>query len=195
MLLFAVSALVVVVGGAALLVRGLVPTRPEPTRPSAPRAPVTATVDSGADAQATMDAPPPPPLDARAPPAARVAHVGSCLRPTDCKDPMSVCERGLCICVDGARVCDGVCRDLRVDPQHCGACNKKCAPSATCNTDFQGSRCIECGSEPNRSDGRRRLCGWHNCVPIDYDHENCGDCGVRCPADSVCHGGICVPTK
>lgn len=84
--------------------------------------------------------------------------------------------------------CDGVCRDVEVDRDHCGLCDRRCA---------EGEQCVNgwctCGTWGTCVEGLEKCCG-DECVNIQYDPTNCGDCGVTCEADTgpECFEGHCV---
>lgn len=55
----------------------------------------------------------------------------SCTTNGDCC-PSMVCAKQQCVCPRGFRLCDGVCRNLSSDPNHCGACDYDCDPRQSC---------------------------------------------------------------
>ena len=69
-----------------------------------------------------------------------------------------------CLCDDPLVRCEGVCRDLNTDPQHCGTCGLACVSGTCCN-------------------GR--------CVSVLSDESNCGRCGKQCSLLTQCTNGIC----
>jgi hypothetical protein len=47
--------------------------------------------------------------------------------------PAQLCANGgQCVCSDSMDACAGACVDLRIDPDHCGACDVVCAPGRAC---------------------------------------------------------------
>ena len=80
----------------------------------------------------------------------------------------NACRDGTCQC---ARVnytnCNGRCRDLRTNENHCGACNTPCEAGQTCCR------------------GR--------CVDPQTDQLHCGACGNACGREQACAGGACGP--
>ncbi|MCS6798247.1 MAG: hypothetical protein NZ898_06925 [Myxococcota bacterium] len=121
-----------------------------------------------------------------------------CLEP--CGGPDSPeCEEG--------RSCCGLagCRNLRADPNHCGACGTSCGTTT--------DRCVDgrcrCGDGPPcgpnmRCEAGRCVCvaPWLDCnrdptdgceVDSRVDGEHCGACERRCePAGMRCREGTCV---
>ena len=75
------------------------------------------------------------------------------------------------VCADGLAACGaGICRDLDVDPNHCGGCNL-----GTCS-EACGAGLMACGAA---------------CVDVQTSSANCGACGTLCPAGASCSGGVC----
>ncbi|HJL24002.1 MAG TPA: putative metal-binding motif-containing protein, partial [Polyangiaceae bacterium LLY-WYZ-15_(1-7)] len=107
--------------------------------------------------------------------------------------PAEACGVG---CVGGYADCNADPADgcevlLPADPNHCGACFRRCDIPANAEP-----TCVDasCGFECER--------GWEDCngevddgceVFVDGDATNCGSCGRVCPDGSpVCVGGACV---
>ncbi|NLY95117.1 MAG: hypothetical protein GXY23_13970, partial [Myxococcales bacterium] len=78
--------------------------------------------------------------------------------------------------------CDGVCRDTRFDPEHCGACGNSCDADHYCTN---GTCQPTCGSF-TACDGV--------CRDTDVDPKNCGACGHECGEGEVCLLGSCELT-
>lgn len=76
--------------------------------------------------------------------------------------------------------CDGVCINIRADPQHCGACNRPCPNAFAC----QFGNCIpSCGGQFFQfCDGGQ--------VNVGGDPNNCGFCGNVCPEGTICSQGF-----
>jgi hypothetical protein len=84
-------------------------------------------------------------------------------------------------CPDGQTLCnDGNCFDLKVTPQHCGACGHVCASGSMC----VAAACV-C------QDPSTTLCTL-GCFDLESDPSNCGACGKQCPS-LFCVGGQCGP--
>ena len=110
---------------------------------------------------------------------------GSCLRLCidDCDGETEVCgDSGVCECRAGFDTCDGLCVDLRSDPDHCGRCFDPCGPAEVCADGdcFAG----ECDAGTQECDNA--------CVDTQVDPSHCGDCGRACPSDELCLAGDCV---
>jgi hypothetical protein len=84
------------------------------------------------------------------------------------------------------------CANLQTDVQNCGRCNSPCnLTNAVASCAAGNCAVLSCRA------------GFGNCNgnPIDgcefpllpNDRNNCGGCGIACPADSVCTNGRCVP--
>ncbi|MBX3275751.1 MAG: hypothetical protein KF729_36155 [Sandaracinaceae bacterium] len=81
-------------------------------------------------------------------------------------------------CAAGEELCDGACRRLDEDPEHCGACGEACDGTEICD---EGA--CACPSDRTR-------CG-EICVDTDTDAVHCGACDDPCGAGQVCAGGEC----
>ena len=121
-------------------------------------------------------------------------------------------------CRPGFSSCAGLCVDRTTDPDHCGACDNRCASGEVCNESACSSSCraglanctgacvdlqvdpVHCGScttpcLPNE-ECRAGVC---ECVPACTGRE-CGDdgcrgsCGTGCAAGEVCNDGTCAST-
>ncbi len=82
-------------------------------------------------------------------------------------------------CDLGELACDATCVRADRDDAHCGACDRRCAPSEACVSGTCVSSCeapfVSCGAL---------------CVDVESDPDHCGGCGVRCPA-GLCVEGTC----
>ena len=91
--------------------------------------------------------------------------------------------KGVCQCLPGYTLCDGVCVDLKADWGHCGGCGKKCGLAQLCQ---KGS----CQDSPSCKDPAQRICNG-GCVDFSTNVLHCGKCGNRCAAGFSCIAGIC----
>jgi hypothetical protein len=126
------------------------------------------------------------------------------------------CNQGSCACAAGKELCDiggdcgnedGVptrcpwCVDLRIDPAHCGACNKTCPRTGTGYVACNAGQCGRCPStEPTVCDDPSftpfKPAG-PRCVNLQTDQLHCGACGTACPrttgnARTACTNGACA---
>jgi hypothetical protein len=127
------------------------------------------------------------------------------------------CVDGQCFyrCVEGAFDCGGTCTDLETDPDNCGACGNVCGSGMTCqNGTCQPNTCVpncppnwcggdgcggECGCPAGyfcMGDGLNMcVCDGANCgdecVDLQSNRDNCGECGNVCPEGQACSGGLC----
>lgn len=83
-------------------------------------------------------------------------------------------------CPDENTVCETLCVDTRIDPNHCGGCDLACGPGFVCKE--SACACPE----------GEAVCG-DRCVDTDTDPSHCGECGNPCGATEVCQAGACVP--
>ena len=113
------------------------------------------------------------------------------------------CSGGVCQqqCPAFQTRCGNVCANLLTDPQNCGRCGNVCPPVANgvpgCgpHVSFTGPPGVACGI-------KTCLTGWADCdrnsangceTNINTDSNNCGACGIRCPAATICRDGRCQP--
>jgi hypothetical protein len=92
------------------------------------------------------------------------------------------CDQGTCGCGDaGGTQCGNECVDLQTDRFHCGSCDTNCAPddcvAGHCSSCTDGGSCTTC------AESFLTWCGG-KCVDLDGDTDNCGACGVTCPASA-----------
>jgi hypothetical protein len=89
------------------------------------------------------------------------------------------CVDGVCVPLCGELTrCDGACRDVRVDPEHCGACGAVCAFGEACSDG------LCCPSDARNCAG--------TCRPVAQDPDNCGACDNACAGGQACVSGDCV---
>lgn len=103
-------------------------------------------------------------------------------------------------CLAPAVTCGAACVDTNSDDYNCGACNTVCnqyprdasAPpfgmyygckNATCET-------LKCAPSFEDCDHDEQKNGCE--INIASDEDNCGACGVKCPAGDLCQAGKCV---
>ncbi len=82
----------------------------------------------------------------------------------------------------GELMCDGLCLDTSVDPDHCGDCETVCSADEACLSGGCVADCPEGLAE----------CG-RQCVETRSDDAHCGGCGNECPGGEGCVDGTCVP--
>lgn len=93
-------------------------------------------------------------------------------------------------CGENEKYCNGICVNIKTDPDNCGDCGKKCASGEVCeNGSCKTQNCAETCTGNNM-----RCCG-ERCVNIMTDNNNCGECGRQCSSDEVCTNGRCEPTS
>jgi hypothetical protein len=87
----------------------------------------------------------------------------------------------LCCNTSAGQQCCGdlTCRNLRSDPQNCGACDNVCTGGTIC----QNGACV-CPSGLIDCSGV--------CKNLAADSQNCGSCGNVCTGGKFCQNGICV---
>ena len=87
-------------------------------------------------------------------------------------------------CASGTR-CDGACVELDRDPNHCGACDRRCeVPNGA------GARC-ESGMCVVVCTASEMLCD-DACVDVATSEDHCGSCGNRCNGNRSCERGTCT---
>jgi hypothetical protein len=117
------------------------------------------------------------------------SHCGGCNRGCTGINGIPICRGGQCAvsCNAGRGDCDSLVEngcevDLDSTAQHCGACNRACDPSETC----QGGVCV-CSAGLTR-------CG-AGCANIQSSNEHCGGCGNACVSSNgvpTCSAGVCT---
>jgi hypothetical protein len=109
-------------------------------------------------------------------------------------DPRDICSQGTCVCAPPMALCGNLCRDTRCDDLNCGGCGKACTGLSHCN----GGMCT-CSASPGPGDCEYgvgtcdplpTLCAG-TCVDARTDPNNCGGCGMACPAMTTCTCGMC----
>jgi hypothetical protein len=83
-------------------------------------------------------------------------------------------------CPTGQLLCDGVCTNPKLDPQHCGGCTTACAAGEVCAS---GACVVACPVGLTSCGG--------GCTNTAYDPQHCGDCATACAAGEVCAAGAC----
>ena len=114
--------------------------------------------------------------------ATETCQLGQCVSPAAACNPAcvpgQVCVGGMCQCMPGQTLCDGVCLDTQTTPQHCGACGKACVPGQLC----QAGACV---CPPGQ------LACAAGCIDPQTSNTDCGACGAACAASEVCMAGKC----
>jgi hypothetical protein len=96
---------------------------------------------------------------------------------------------------EGTTWCTGVvdedegqcgCRDLRLDPEHCGRCDHRCQTNEVC----RAGQCF-CDPEPGDCGRHESCCPDAGCVNTDNDTSHCGGCGSACAYGEDCQNGQC----
>jgi DNA-binding beta-propeller fold protein YncE len=90
------------------------------------------------------------------------------------------CSDSEATCPESNRVCETVCVDTRIDPNHCGGCDIACGAGFVC----KDSACVCPAHETPCTNG---------CVDTATDPNHCGGCNLACGAAEVCQEGQCVP--
>ena len=117
-------------------------------------------------------------------------------------------------CAPGTSRCGESCIDLQRDPDHCGECDQSCGRfecrDAHCGPGLRPDGAHGDGGTlvdgppflpdggfafPDVNVGRgcglgQSRCG-DDCVDLQSDSRQCGQCGVSCPANEYCQGGTC----
>ncbi len=108
----------------------------------------------------------------------------ACVSTVACKGVGATCKQGVCTCPVASALCAGRC--VRFDAEHCGACTTACAASEECVDRIDEFVCRACAPG-------KKACIPHQCVDLDVDSENCGQCGRRCRLGEFCREGECRP--
>ena len=127
-----------------------------------------------------------------------------------------ICRAGVCrdtcpqnsICSGGQTCCNNACVNIQTDFHYCGNCTSGC--DADTADQCVGGAC-QCGAAAACTGGQtcdNGTCGCPagftdcsgNCVDLDSDADNCGECGRACPGSSICRNGLlceaaaCLPS-
>ena len=98
-----------------------------------------------------------------------------------------------CVCPGTLVACpDGNCRDLRSDPNNCGACGTICGAGKSCCN----GECVTLGTAQNCSRcsdacSTGKTCCNGRCVDLQVDPQNCGQCGFSCIQGAKCCNRTC----
>jgi peroxiredoxin len=100
-------------------------------------------------------------------------------------------------CATDLSCCHGGCVDVTSDNNNCGGCGIACNPGiSTCEDGLCvcNPLYVPCGQVCCPTVGYACCTGASGpiCIRTDADPNNCGDCGVRCPANTTCEHGHCV---
>ena len=98
-------------------------------------------------------------------------------------------------CVSPMTTCAGACVNVLTDQKNCGTCGNSCTAGMTC---YSGA----CIAPPTSACGNG-ICETAETCPTDkccygawadtnYDLNNCGSCGNRCPQNEQCSAGSCI---
>lgn len=131
---------------------------------------------------------------------------------SDCQGPCEVCENGRCrACGGPCETClSGVCE--RCDP-YCEVClpgSGKCASNCEGHKTCCLGQCVDCCGLCDRQHGicvgfqhpdqsfcssfyEEPACCRGLCVDLQWNRENCGECGHPCTGNEQCTHGRCVP--
>jgi Stigma-specific protein, Stig1 len=88
-------------------------------------------------------------------------------------------------CPAGFKSCNGSCRDVAINPDHCGACGHVCPNGSSCRNGV----CVDCVCGTVCPTGQV-LCGG-KCVNLATDPKHCGSCTTVCASGQTCVSGVC----
>jgi hypothetical protein len=97
--------------------------------------------------------------------------------------------------------CSGVCVELGGDESNCGACGNACSAGQSCSS----GTCVTPQPPPppppppiDASVPDAPACEFGSascggtCIPVLFDNNNCGACGVVCASGTRCLRGVCM---
>ncbi len=107
------------------------------------------------------------------------------------KCALSSCPEGLSMCMENNEM---VCRNLKNDAQNCGNCGTKCDASAFVNV--VSAACVNgaCSYQCKSGYSSCNSAGTQ-CIDLNSDRTNCGQCGRVCASDESCNRGFCEPNR
>jgi Stigma-specific protein, Stig1. len=88
-------------------------------------------------------------------------------------------------CPAGFKACSGSCRDVAINPDHCGACGHVCPNGSSCRNGV----CVDCVCGPVCPTGQVQCSA--KCVNLATDPRHCGTCTKVCASGQVCTNGVC----
>jgi hypothetical protein len=101
--------------------------------------------------------------------------------------------RNRCGCSPDQTACNGVCVDLDIDRNNCGACGNVCGAGEDCcsgecvDVAYSEDNCGHCGHACGAGD----TCCAGDCDDLKTSEDNCGACGNACGAGEDCCNGAC----
>jgi hypothetical protein len=105
--------------------------------------------------------------------------------------PVTTCSLPWATCPSSEFPCSS---NLLTDDENCGGCGIRCAGSiygTASKWSCVGGKCVfgcDLMNQRNCDDDPTNGCE----VGVDYDGNNCGDCGIKCPEGTFCNEGSCV---
>ncbi len=105
--------------------------------------------------------------------------------------PVTTCSLPWATCPSSKFPCSS---NLLTDDENCGGCGIRCAGfdiTTASKWSCVGGKCVfGCAfmGRRNCDDDPTNGCE----VSLDYDDDNCGDCGIKCPEGTFCNEGSCV---
>lgn len=97
-----------------------------------------------------------------------------------CSVSGQTCSNGVCGCPAGDTICAGACVDTTTDPNNCGTCGEACGVFAGNGLQILCTMSACCPAPPSGVLRPEYVCNGV-CTDPD-DNNNCGGCGVVCPA-------------
>ena len=96
-----------------------------------------------------------------------------------------VADAAVVKCPPGLKLCTGSCRDIAINPDHCGACGHVCPNGSSC----RNGACVDCVCGTVCPTGQVLCSG--KCVSLATDPKHCGTCTTVCASGQVCVSGVC----
>jgi hypothetical protein len=122
-----------------------------------------------------------------------IKNCGVCGR--SCKS-QETCLNGRCgpaCSKSGTTLCDKTCVDLRTDTNNCGACGTSCpsSPPNSLGSLCSQGKCSVSGCKQNYGDCNTQASDGCE-TDLRFADNNCGTCGVTCPAGQKCSLSQCI---